>query len=80
MSGMAQAVTVEGDEPASEQVIEALAELEDVAADELDPIYDVIDLEALDRLVESGDRSLSVRWTMNGNLFAVDGSGTVTVE
>lgn len=80
MSKMAQATTGDADTPVSTKLVERLADAEGVAADELDPIYDYVDLEALDALIERGDPSLSVRWTMNGYLIAADGTGEVQVE
>lgn len=44
------------DEPASEAVVRAVAEFKGVGPVEIEPLYDVVDPEALDAVVEGADR------------------------
>lgn len=64
--------------PISVKVVEAIADAEDATIGELDPIYDHVDLDALEALV-SNTEDLSVKWSMNGHWIEVDGTGTVHV-
>lgn len=45
-----------GDEPASEAVVRAVAEFKGVGPVEIEPLYNVVDPEALDAIVEGADR------------------------
>lgn len=64
----------------SERVIEAIAEARGVDPADLEPVYNHIDLEALDALVASGNRDLSVRWRIDGAQVEVWGDGEVQVH
>ncbi|WP_436925152.1 HalOD1 output domain-containing protein [Halosimplex amylolyticum] len=64
----------------STAVIEAVAAAEGVAPTELDPIYDAIDPEAIDRLLaDQNDASTCVRFAINGWTVFVRGDGALRV-
>jgi len=68
---------------ASEAVIDRIADVEGVDATELTPLYDVIDPDALDALVERSDSSgspLTVDFSYHGYDVTVTGSGVVDVD
>lgn len=63
------------------RVIDALADATNTDASELEPLYDVVDPEALDQLFRSdsgGD--VRVEFEYHGMLVDVRGDGTVTVD
>lgn len=61
-------------------VIEAVAAAEGVAPTELDPTYDAIDPEALDRLLaDQNDASMCVRFAVSGWNVFVRGDGALRV-
>ncbi len=68
------------DRPLGFRVVEAVAEAEDVAVDEMDPMSEHVDLEAVEDLVASAQDDLSVRWFVDGTLVEVDGTGEVRVS
>lgn len=61
------------------RVIEAVAEEKGVSFDELDPLYGVLDPEALDALFESSGRdlTLAVRFQYEEFTVAIDSAGKV---
>lgn len=64
----------------SERVIHAVAEAKGIDPIHLDPLHRHLDLEALDTLVASGSRDLSVRWRVDGTEVEVWGDGEVRVR
>lgn len=67
-------------ESASRTVLRAVASAKDVVPTDIDRnLYDVVDPDALNRLVGSGQH-LEVRFTFAGCTVEVDGGGTVVVE
>lgn len=65
---------------ASVAVVEKVANAEGTEPMALEPsLYEAIDPEALDRLVESADRSLTVVFTFSGYTVRVDESANVTL-
>ena len=63
------------------RVVEALADATDTAADELEPLYSVIDPEALDRLFQSGSSDeIRVTFEYGDSRVEVRGDGTITVD
>lgn len=67
----------------SEAVIYRVAEQQDVDPVELPPLYESIDPDALDSLVQSSaasDSQLEVEFTYAGHDVTVTGSGTVLLE
>lgn len=64
----------------SERVIEAVAEAKGINPIDLDPLYQYLDLEALDALVASGNQDLSIRWRVDGAEVEVWGDGEVRVR
>ena len=81
MSGRAlDAAVPQSDLPLSIRVVEAVAEADDVAVDELEPMHEYVDLESLEDLVASADDDLRVRWFVGDTLVEVDGAGDVRVS
>lgn len=67
----------------SEDVVRKIADRESVDPLELPPLYESVDPEALDALVETGDRSGSVRkieFVYNDYSVHVTGEGTVQID
>lgn len=79
-------VALSGDgEPVSERVISAVADLTDADPVAMDPLYTVVDPEALDALFDPAplgrDRSPNrVEFTYNGCEVVVSGDGTVRIS
>lgn len=69
------------DEQVSETVITAVAAATDADPLEMDPLYETIDPDALDRLCRPSDASptLQLQFSMAGCEIEVRGDGTVTV-
>ncbi|THE64700.1 hypothetical protein D8Y22_11320 [Salinadaptatus halalkaliphilus] len=64
----------------SDAVVETLAAANDTDPVDLEPpLYESIDLEALDALVESTSQSLTLEFTHAGHTVRVDESGAVTL-
>ncbi|UIP00180.1 hypothetical protein Hbl1158_02070 [Halobaculum sp. CBA1158] len=65
--------------PASERVVDGVAAAEGVEPAALDSrLYDAVDPEALDRVVESGSPESVVRFEFHGYRVTVRGDGAVT--
>ncbi|ELY78529.1 HalOD1 output domain-containing protein [Natrinema pallidum] len=63
------------------RVVEALADATNTDAHELEPLYNVVDPEALDQLFQSGSTAdVSVEFEYHGVLVAVRSDGTVTID
>lgn len=63
------------------RVIEALADATGADAHELEPLYNVVDPEALDRLFNSSSNAdVRVEFEYDGSLVGVRSDGTVTVD
>lgn len=72
-------------EPAapSQAIVERIAALEAVDHTELDPLYEVVDPDALDTLVGTtgqSDTALQITFTYHGYDVAVTGDGVVHVD
>lgn len=64
----------------SERVIEAVAEAKGINPIDLEPLYQHLDLDALDALVASGNQDLSIRWRVDDAEIEVSGDGEVQVR
>ncbi|WP_224450510.1 HalOD1 output domain-containing protein [Haloprofundus salilacus] len=67
----------------SQAVVERIAALEETDQAELDPLYETIDPEALDTLVETTERSnssLQIQFTYNDYEVTVTSDGIVSVD
>lgn len=63
------------------RVIEALSDATGTEADELEPLYNVVDPEALDQLFQpASDADVRVEFEYDGLLVEVRSNGTVTVD
>ncbi|WP_226482068.1 HalOD1 output domain-containing protein [Natrinema amylolyticum] len=63
------------------RVVEALADATDTETYELEPLYNVVDPEALDQLFRSdSSAAVSVEFEYDGLLVGVRSDGTVTVD
>lgn len=71
--------SVSDSERPSRSVVQALAEKEGVRPNELPPLYDAIDLEALDRLCLSGAGLRAVTFTYQDYRIVVSPDGEVEV-
>lgn len=67
-------------EPASAAVIRALSNAAGVPFDELPPLYDVIDPDALDTLCASIEGSNEIKFTYNEYRVVITDSHTVEVQ
>lgn len=64
----------------SHRIVTQIAATEGVAPAELrPPLHDVVDPDALERLVESSGDDVSITFTYRGHRVRVDGDGTVDV-
>ncbi|WP_224337586.1 HalOD1 output domain-containing protein [Haloprofundus halobius] len=74
---------VSGDQNVSNAVVLAVAEARNVDPLELDPLYDVIDPDALDAIFSSAgptDNSMELDFEMAGCQVTVRGTGEIRVE
>ncbi|QLK24457.1 hypothetical protein HYG81_10005 [Natrinema zhouii] len=63
------------------RVVEALATATDTAAHELEPLYDVVDPEALDQLFQPGSPGgIRVEFEYDDSLVEVRNDGTISVD
>lgn len=67
-------------EPASAAVVRALSNAAGVPFDELPPLYDVIDPDALDTLCASIDGSSTIEFTYNDYRVVITDSHTIEVQ
>lgn len=72
-------VPSEAPEAASVNVVSAIATALDEDPTTMDPLYETIDSDALDRLLET-DVPIEVVFEYRGHAIEVDGDGTVTVD
>lgn len=73
--------SVDDDVSPSEKVVKAVAAKTGTDPLELPPLYETIDPDALDALVESsGERSLQLEFQFAGRHVVVDGTGGVGVS
>lgn len=77
---MTRRTAPDADLPVSLRVIEAVADAKGVAADELGPLDEYVDLEALDAVVASAGDDLCISLSVDEHWIAVDGTGSVTVS
>ncbi|QZP36682.1 HalOD1 output domain-containing protein [Halobaculum magnesiiphilum] len=69
------------DRGASGRVVESIAAAEGTDPADIDArLYDVVDPEAIDRIVDHGSPDLTVAFRFNGYRVTVGGDGTVTVS
>ena len=68
--------------PVSVKVVRRVAAVTDQEVAQLPPLYDAVDPEALDSLLESvaNPSSLEIRITYAGRRVIIDGRGAVSVE
>lgn len=69
--------------PVSMKVVQRVAAVTDQEVSQLPPLYNAIDPEALDSLIEpivTSPASLEIRFTYAGQRVIIDGRGTVSVE
>ncbi|WP_157078462.1 HalOD1 output domain-containing protein [Halalkalicoccus paucihalophilus] len=59
------------------EVVEQLAAAENTDPRDFPPLFPIIDLEALDRLIESGPSNVMVCFSIDGHEITVTGDGTV---
>ncbi|WP_224268279.1 HalOD1 output domain-containing protein [Haloprofundus salinisoli] len=67
----------------SQAIVERIAALEEADQTELDPLYETVDPEALNALVEATERSnpsLQIQFTYNGYEVTVSSGGVVYVD
>jgi hypothetical protein len=71
-----------GDAPVSVTVVEAIAEERDTDPLEIEPLWNSVDPEALDRLftAANGDADLSVSFTVDDCLVTVQDDGSITTR
>lgn len=70
--------TITADESASTQVVEAVTELEDVEQTELPPLFNAIDPEALDIIVQENNATVSFQYA--GYAVEVRGSTEIIAQ
>lgn len=66
------------DEPVSTQVVEAVAEMEDTDHTELSPLFDTIDPDALDTIVDENGGAVSFQYA--GYAVKVRGTMDIVVQ
>lgn len=69
--------------PVSMKVVQRVAAVTDEEVTKLPPLYDAIDPEALDSLIEpvvTSPLSLEIRFTYAGQRVLIDGRGAISVE
>jgi hypothetical protein len=64
----------------SVRVVRAVAAAKGVDFDDLEPLSEVVDLEAIDDLFTNSSADLRVEWTLDGFVVAVDADGEVSVS
>lgn len=65
--------------PVAIRIIETIADAKGVTPDELGPVHEYVDLEALEQVVRSANADLYVRWSVDNFDVEVDGTGAVRV-
>ena len=75
----AATTTPDRDRPTSERIVEAVADAADVSKLELQPLYEVVDPDALESLFRAGSTG-TVRFTYHGHRVVVSSHGDVTVD
>lgn len=72
-------VNISGEEPIAQRILDAVAEKEGTSPREFhQPLYDVVDADALDRLVD-GKLNGHVQFQYLGYRVTVDGDGAISV-
>lgn len=74
------AETRNGCRSVSDRLIEKLADARGIDPMELPPLGRAIDLEALDRLVDSANSALAVSFSVDGHDVTVGADGTVVLD
>lgn len=69
-----------GDTPVSVSVVEAIAEERNADPLDIEPLWNSVDPEALDRLITAADGDLSVSFTVDDCLVTVRNDGTITTR
>lgn len=64
------------------EILETVAEREEIAAEELSPLYETVDPDALDRLFASpaDDRTITIRFEYEGYTVHVSDDGDVELS
>lgn len=63
------------------EIVERVADREGVDPTDLEPLYDVVDPEALETLVDGAcDGTIEVEFSYYGYEIVVDGNGTVSID
>lgn len=70
----------QSDEPISQRVVFAVAEQADVEPNELPPLYDSLDPDALDAVVRSSDADLEISFSFAGHRVEIGGDETIRVR
>lgn len=70
--------TMDSSQPATEAVVDAVATVSDTSAEELSPLYEAVETDALDQLVaprihETSRTDVTVEFTYSGKLVSVNG-------
>lgn len=70
--------TMNPSQPATEAVVDAVATVSDTSAEELSPLYEAVETDALDQLVaprihETSRTDVTVEFTYSGKLVSVNG-------
>jgi len=69
-----------GEERTSVAIAGEIASIEGVDPKELEPLYDVIDTDALDELIHNSDsQHVTVEFEYDGYMIRVEGTGDITV-
>lgn len=76
----AAASVFESADRVSLRLIEQVADVENRDSRDLPPLGQTIDLEALDTLIESGNSTLTVTFTVQGYDVIVTGNGSVVLD
>lgn len=69
----------DGEEPVSTTVVRSLGAITNTAPEEVPPLYDSVDPDALDRLIDDG-ADVRVRFEHVGYRITVTGTGEVRLE
>ncbi len=69
-----------GNESITQDVVREVAAQADVQPNELPPLYDFIDPDALDRVVHSTDADLELSFRFAGYRVTIEGDGSIRVH
>jgi len=69
-----------GNESITQDVVREVAARADVQPDELPPLYDFIDPDALNRVINSTDADLQLSFVFAGYRVTIEGDGSIRVQ